>query len=56
VAGTPGGPPVDASQASAEQSPAVISAETIEWIIEAVEERVLEELERRGLRHNPGVF
>jgi hypothetical protein len=47
---------VDTSPGSAEQSPATITAETIEWIIEAVEERVLEELERRGLRHNPGVF
>ncbi len=56
VAGIPGGPPVDTPSGSAEQSRAVINAETIEWIIEAVEERVLEELERRGLRHNPGVF
>jgi hypothetical protein len=56
VAGVPGGPPVDTAPGPAEQSPAVINAETIEWIIEAVEERVLEELERRGLRYNPGVF
>jgi hypothetical protein len=56
VAGTPGGPDVDTPPGSAEQSPAVVNAETLEWIIEAVEERVLEELERRGLRHNPGVF
>jgi hypothetical protein len=47
---------VDTPSGSAEQSSAVINAEMIEWIIEAVEERVLEELERRGLRHNPGVF
>ena len=37
-------------------STAPLAAETIEWIIEQIEERVLEELDRRGLRHNPGVF
>ncbi len=47
---------MDASPVPTEQSPTVIDAETIEWIIEAVEERVLEELERRGQRYNPGVF
>ena len=30
--------------------------ETLEWIIEKIEQRVIDELERRGLRHNPGVF
>ena len=30
--------------------------ETLEWIIERVERHVIDELERRGLRHNPGVF
>jgi hypothetical protein len=28
----------------------------LEQIIDALEQRVLEELERRGLRHHPGVF
>lgn len=30
--------------------------ETLDWIIEKVEQRVVEELERRGMRYNPGVF
>ncbi|HEY2811887.1 MAG TPA: DUF4157 domain-containing protein [Acidimicrobiales bacterium] len=30
--------------------------ELIERIIEAIEDRVIDELERRGRRHNPGVF
>jgi hypothetical protein len=47
---------VDTQPVSTDQSPAVIDSETIEWIIEAVEERVLQELERRGQRYNPGVF
>lgn len=33
-----------------------LTPETLEQIIEAVEERIIEDLERRGLRHNPGVF
>jgi hypothetical protein len=33
-----------------------ISAELLERIIDALEERVLHELERRGLRHSPEVF
>jgi hypothetical protein len=28
----------------------------IQEIVDAIEERVIAELERRGLRHNPGVF
>jgi hypothetical protein len=39
-----------------DQAPAPVDEATIEWIIEAVEARVLEELERRGMRYNPGVF
>ena len=39
-----------------DQSRGTLDAETVEWIIEAVEQRVIEELERRGLRYNPGVF
>lgn len=33
-----------------------ISQETLDWIVEAVEDRILNELERRGLRFQPGVF
>jgi hypothetical protein len=43
-------------QLPTEQSPTVVTSEMIEWIVDAVEERVLEELERRGRRFNPGVF
>jgi hypothetical protein len=37
-------------------STAPLAEETIEWIIEQVEQRVLDELDRRGLRYNPGVL
>jgi hypothetical protein len=33
-----------------------INAATLEAIIDALEQRVIDELERRGLRHHPGVF
>jgi hypothetical protein len=33
-----------------------LAPETLEWIIERVERHVIEELERRGVRHNPGVL
>ncbi len=51
TSGDDGGPsaPVGASSGP-------ISAELLERIIDALEERVLHELERRGLRHNPEVF
>ena len=39
-----------------EESSSPLSAEAIEWIVDALEQRVIEELERRGLRNNPGVF
>ena len=32
------------------------TAELVDWIVEQVERRVLEDLERRGRRHTPGVF
>ncbi len=32
------------------------AAEILEWIVEHVERRVLDELERRGQRHVPEVF
>lgn len=38
------------------QSQHLITAETLDWIVEEIEERVLAELERRGLRFQPGVF
>jgi hypothetical protein len=47
---------MDTPAPNPDRSATPISDETIEWIIEAVEQRVVEELERRGLRHNPGVF
>lgn len=39
-----------------ERSSHPLSEETLDWIVEAVEERILAELERRGLRYQPGVF
>lgn len=42
-------PTVDASSAPT-------AAEVLEWIVEQVERRVLDELERRGARHVPEVF
>ena len=51
-----GGHSVYPSPGPVDQSPAPVDEETLEWIIEAVEARVLEELERRGMRYNPGVF
>lgn len=33
-----------------------VTAEMLDWIVEAVEERILAELERRGMRFQPGVF
>jgi hypothetical protein len=37
-------------------STAPVNAEMIERIVDALEERVVNELERRGLRYRPGVF
>jgi hypothetical protein len=31
-------------------------AELIDRIVDAIEQRVIDELERRGRRHHPGVF
>lgn len=45
-----------AGQPLVDQSTSGISAETLDWIVEAVEERVLAELERRGVRFHPEVF
>jgi hypothetical protein len=33
-----------------------VDAATFEALLEALEQRVIDELERRGLRHHPGVF
>lgn len=35
---------------------APVSEETLQWIIERIEQRIVDELDRRGLRNNPGVF
>jgi hypothetical protein len=48
-------PPSVASDDSSDHSP-TLSPEQLERIIEAVEQRVIDELERRGLRHRPEVF
>ena len=39
-----------------EQASPPLPPETLEWIIEQIEQRIIDELDRRGLRHNPGVF
>jgi hypothetical protein len=49
-----GSPGHSADQLSNSSSPA--DNELIERIIDAIEERVIAELERRGRRHHPGVF
>lgn len=48
--------PPSSSPSRLEQSTHPISQDTLDWIVEAVEERILAELERRGLRYQPGVF
>lgn len=53
--GGPMSPPFN-SPSRVEPSTHPISQETLDWIVEAVEERILAELERRGLRYQPGVF
>ena len=45
-----------ASPATAGATPLRLTPDLLEQIIEAVEERIIEDLERRGLRHNPGAF
>jgi len=37
-------------------APAPISGAVFDALVEALEQRVIDELERRGLRHHPGVF
>ena len=51
-----GGLPTGANLPLVDSSSAPISAELLDWIVDAVEERILEELERRGMRFQPGVF
>jgi Domain of unknown function (DUF4157) len=48
--------PEDSLSLPTESSSPPISPEAMDWIIETIEQRVVEELERRGLRNNPGVF
>jgi len=52
----PGASPVPSPEPPLPGSSAPLAAETIEWIIEQVEQRILDELDRRGLRYNPGVL
>ena len=51
-----GATPNHANPPLLDSSSSPISAETLDWIVEAVEERILAELERRGMRFQPGVF
>jgi len=44
------------NSASLEVSSGPVRSELISQIVDALEERVIAELERRGRRHNPGVF
>lgn len=51
--------PVTPVSAAPKQDPATtpgMSAATFDALVEALEQRVIDELERRGLRHDPGVF
>jgi hypothetical protein len=45
-----------ATSSSVQSSNTPAMNELISHIVEAIEERVIAELERRGRRHNPGVF
>lgn len=47
---------MDPSPSPVASSSAPVSEETLEWIIERIEQRIIDELERRGIRYNPGVF
>jgi hypothetical protein len=55
-AGSFGGSGSSSGNGLTESSSAGIDADLIERIVEAVERRVMDELERRGLRHRPEVF
>ncbi|HLI02452.1 MAG TPA: hypothetical protein VKV06_16810 [Acidimicrobiales bacterium] len=50
------GAPMDTSPSPVGSSSAPVSEETLQWIIERIEQRIIDELERRGIRYNPGVF
>ena len=47
---------VEPTPPTVQPSSAPGAAEILEWIVEHVERRVLDELERRGRRHVPEVF
>lgn len=54
--GKKGAPAVEPTPTTVQSSSAPSAAEILEWIVEHVEQRVLDELERRGQRHVPEVF
>jgi hypothetical protein len=54
--GKKGASTVEPTPPHVQPSSAPNAAEILEWIVEHVEQRVLEELERRGRRHVPEVF
>ena len=51
-----GGLPPDAFAASADPLPARQLDEFVDLVVERIEQRVIDELERRGRRGNPGGF
>jgi Domain of unknown function (DUF4157) len=54
--GKKGAPAVEPTPPTVQPSNAPSAEEVLEWIVEHVEQRVLDELERRGRRHVPEVF
>lgn len=55
-AGSRGVPMTEPTPPTVDASSAPTAAEVLEWIVEQVERRVVDELERRGARHVPEVF
>jgi hypothetical protein len=49
-------PPIGATITTEAATTGGINAATFDALVEALEQRVIDELERRGLRHHPGVF
>jgi hypothetical protein len=46
----------DSTTADRPQTIGGVDIELFDALVDALEQRVIDELERRGLRHNPGVF